>query len=126
MKSFILILILVTFTICGCNPNRPNRQTEQKMRLVEKSVHVGDTAASVIQFADAQGWHHERFPKAEESALFSSQEYDFFCRIYDQSRSKDFELLVAFDSTGKVMKNGITIYYLPLFGPRGKFTPNTR
>jgi len=119
MRSFSLPLSLVALMACGCNQ-------DAKIGLVAKSIHEGSTEESVVQFAVAQGWHNERFPKTDEYGKFSSQDYAYFFRIYDKSRPKDFELLIAFDSTGKVINGGITIYYLPLIGEKTRVTLGSR
>ncbi|MCX8512208.1 MAG: hypothetical protein ORN83_10645 [Chthoniobacteraceae bacterium] len=96
-----------------------NWQSQSKIRLVFKSVHAGDTEQSVIKFAESQGWYHEKFPKADrEHGLFATQDYAYSLRLYEKSRRNDFEAIVAFDSAGKVVNGGITMYYLSLLNER--------
>jgi len=114
MRQLIVLLTISTLVICGCN-----WQTNQKIRLVYESVHAGDTEQSVVKFADAQGWYHEKFPKADrEYGLFTTQDYAYSLRIYEKSRRKDFEAIIAFDPNGKVVNGGITMYYLSILNER--------
>ncbi|MCX6888312.1 MAG: hypothetical protein NTU71_02595 [Verrucomicrobia bacterium] len=113
MRPLVLLLAIATLMMCGCN-----WQANQKIKLVFKNIHVGDTEQSVVKFSDSQGWYHEKLPKAKEYGLFATQDYAYTLRIYEKSRRKDFETLVAFDPDGKVVNGGITMYYLPLIGER--------
>ena len=111
MFRLALLITLAALALCGCD-----WQANVKIRLVAHSVHAGDTAESVVKFAASQGWQHEKIPKQNEYGKFSTQDYAYYLCIYEKDRRSDFQLLVAFDSTGRVVQGGIRIYYKPSLG----------
>ena len=113
MYRLAVLMILAVFALCGCD-----WKANQKIRLVASSVHAGDTEESLVNFANSQGWQHEKFAKQKEYGKFSALDYAFFLCIYEKNRRSDFELQVAFDSTGKVVPGGISVLYKPTLGEK--------
>lgn len=73
-------MILAVFALCGCD-----WKANQKIRLVASSVHAGDTEESLVNFANSQGWQHEKFAKQKEYGKFSAQDYAFILCIYEKT-----------------------------------------
>ena len=113
MCRLALLMTLAALALCGCD-----WQAKEKIRLVASSVHAGDTEESLIKFSISQGWQHEKVAKQKEYGKFSTQDYAYFLCIYEKNRRSDFELQVAFDSTGKIVPGGINVYYEPTLGEK--------